>query len=517
MKNFYIKIYTLIILLFLFQEKSFAKNLKCIVISIAANNTSGGNCDYSCVCCSNSQIDWVFDIDDGSTDVSEQCYDLGDDANSKSTSPNFVVWNGDFNYACEWYTSGAIDFNVEGWDQDCADLCLAWNDFGDVASDLACRVNVNQAWPADVNGTYGPYTATCNYNRGFNGSGSCAGTITVTYQFEVTGNYVSQASDDYICGANDLGTLNSGATLTRNNFSNVGYGHEDICSANEPNINSGDETVWLKFKTSANPGTNINVDVNAFNGSGTLCIVTAGWCKVYEGPDNLAGCPFSYSSNHFTQISQVGNTGLDLSDIDIKCPKANQTYYVQVEACTPGLQVGCLGSCDYSSFNLNVTDNGRQSGPDKICNALSLDAYPAPLSNTTNTDLFINNQSNACATVAASGEPDVFPVQSIDKTVWYKFTTPAAPAGSTTLQHTYAIEVNRLSSSASTSWPTFAVYRETSATTRTCTPENAASFANLSNLDYTQNLDFGDASVNLLCLEPSSTYYIQVDHASTPW
>lgn len=75
-----------------------------------------------------------------------------------------------------------------------------------------------------------------------------------------------------------------------------------------------------------------------------------------------------------------------------------------------------------------------------------------------------------------------------------------------------------MSSSASTSfWPTFAVYRETTPTVRNCSPEIGASFANLSMLDYTQNLDFGDASVNLLCLEPSSTYYIQVDHASTPW
>lgn len=515
-KNFY-KIIIGLSLGFFFSSVTYSKNLKCRVISITASNSSGGNCDQACAWWTNSQIDWVFDIDDGSTDVSEQCYDLGDDNNNNSTSPNFVVWNGDFNYGCQWPT-GSIDFNVEGWDQDCADACLAWNDFGNTVSDLACRVNVNRSWPIDANGTYGPYSATCNYNRGFDGSGSCVGTITVTYQFEVSGSYVSQAGDDYICGAFNLGTLNSGTNLVRNNFTNIGYSTEDICAADEPNNGSGDETVWMKFTTGANPGTNINVDASAIGGSGSggvLCILgetSFAWCRVYEGPASLTDCPFSYSTNHFSQISQVGTTGIDASDIDIKCPKPNQTYYIQVE--TQG-----ISTCDMARFNIVVTDNGRQSGPDKICNAIDIGqvAYGGPLSNNTNTDLFINNQSNACATVAASGEPDAFPAQSIDKTVWYKFTTPAVAAGCNTLPHTYEIQVNRLSSSASTSWPTFAVYKETTTTTRTCTPENAASFSNLSLLDYTQNLDFGDASLNLLCLEPSTTYYIQVDHASTPW
>ncbi|HUM51009.1 MAG TPA: T9SS type A sorting domain-containing protein [Chitinophagales bacterium] len=522
MKNIYTKIsYLLLFCCFLLlSNNTFAqKNLKLRITNISAATSAGTDCDANCIGLSNNRLDWVFDIDDGGTDVNEDCYNLSDDNNNNSIAPNFVAFDQNYDYGCQW-PSGNIDFNVEGWDEDCADACIGGG-FANVVSDLICRVNVNRAFPVNVNGTYGSYTATCNYNANYDGNGNCGGTITVTYQWEVSGNWRSQASDDYICGANDLGTLGLGSTLTRNNFNNIGYSHEDICAANEPNLGSGDESVWMKFKTGPNPGTNINVDASAIGGSGTggVCLfgeTVAAWCKVYEGPDNLVGCPFSYSTNHFTQISQVGSTGLDLSDIDIKCPKPNQTYYVQVEICTPGVQVGCLGTCDQGRFNLNVTDNGRSAGPDKICNALSLDAYPAPLSNTTNTDLFINNQSNACATVA-SGEPDVFPVQGVDKSVWYKFTTPAPPAGSTTLQHTYAIEVNRLSSSASTSWPTFAVYRETSATTRTCSPENGASFANLSNLDYTQNLDFGDASVNLLCLEPSSIYYIQVDHASTPW
>ncbi|HRB19116.1 MAG TPA: hypothetical protein PKZ14_03450, partial [Chitinophagales bacterium] len=250
---------------------------------------------------------------------------------------------------------------------------------------------------------------------------------------------------------------------------------------------------------------------------GVLCIsggTVFGWTRVYEGPTTFTDCPFTYSTNPFTLINQVGSVGsagTDNSLIEIRCPKPNQTYYIQVE-------MQGVATCDMGRYNVSVSDNGRQAGPDRICNALDIGqpAYGGPLLNTTNTDLFINNQSNACASTA-SGEPDAFPVQGIDRTVWYKFTTPSAPAGSSTLQHTYEVFIDRLSSSASTSWPTFAVYKETTSTTRNCSPENGASFANLSLIDYTQNLDFGDASVNLLCLDPSSTYYIQVDHASTPW
>jgi hypothetical protein len=522
MNNHYITKFVTVLILFLFavNHANAQKNLKLRILTISASNTAGTDCDANCIGTSDNQLDWVWDIDDGGTDVDEACYNLSDDANSNSSSPNFAVFDYNADFACQWPT-GNIDFYVEGWDEDCADACIGGG-FGNVVSELACSVNVNSAYPANnaTNGNYGPYTATCSYNRGFNGGWNCAGTITVTYRWEVSGSYRSQSNDNYICGAYDLGTLNTGATLNRNNFSNIGYSTEDICSANEPNNDSNDETVWLKYTTSANPGTAITVDVDAIGGSGsggTLCIsggTVFGWTRVYEGPTTFTDCPFTYSTNPFTLINQVGSVGsagTDNSLIEIRCPKPNQTYYIQVE-------MQGIATCDMGRYNVSVSDNGRQAGPDRICNALDIGqpAYGGPLLNTTNTDLFINNQSNACASTA-SGEPDAFPVQGIDRTVWYKFTTPAAPAGSSTLQHTYEILIDRLSSSASTSWPTFAVYKETTSTTRNCSPENGASFANLSLIDYTQNLDFGDASVNLLCLDPSSTYYIQVDHASTPW
>lgn len=98
----------------------------------------------------------------------------------------------------------------------------------------------------------------------------------------------------------------------------------------------------MKFCTGSSPGTNINIDVDAINGSGsggTVCVPSInlyyGWVRVYEGPSTLAGCDFTYSTNHFSQISEVGSnsdiTGVSQDGRDIKCPKSNQCYYVQVE------------------------------------------------------------------------------------------------------------------------------------------------------------------------------------------
>ncbi|MEZ5035916.1 MAG: hypothetical protein R2760_00355 [Chitinophagales bacterium] len=318
--------------------------------------------------------------------------------------------------------------------------------------------------------------------------------------------------------------LDLGETISVPSFNNKQASSQEACALDEPNNDEDDETVWFKVTTGPNPGTEITVDVDAINdGTGGLdCIggLSYGWVKAYKAdgspvlPLNCAG--WTTSTNWFDGITEAGSDdAVDASKYYIKCPMPNTTYYIQVE--NQGI------GCDKSSFTMTVKDNGMSAGPDKICDALDLgvSAYGGPLSNTTNTDLFIDKQSNYCATIAASGEPDPFPAQSIDKTVWYKFTTPAAyyPSGNPLAQlpHVYTFEVDRLSSSASTSWPTFAVYEQTAITTRTCTPENAASFNNLALVDYTQNLDFGDASIEYLCLKPSTTYYIQIDHASTPW
>lgn len=544
MKTIYLKLSSVILVLSLLAMSNNAfgqKNLKLRVISIAANTSSGTDCDANCLGTSDNRIDWVFDIDDGGTDVNEDCYDLSDDNNSNSVSPSFVVFDQNYDFACQW--NGTVDFNVEGWDQDCADLCIGGG-FGNVVSDIACTVNVNSAFPSSAIGVYGPFTSTCNYNRNFNGTPNCAGTITVTYQWEVSGNFKSQASDDYLCGAYDLGILGLGGTRTRNNFTNIGYSAEDICASNEPNNDSNDETVWLKYTTGPNPGTAITVDVDAIGGSGSggaLCLggnTVFGWTRVYEGPSSLAGCPFTYSTNPFSQLSQVGSVGslgTDNSLIDISCPKANQTYYIQVE--TQG-----ISTCDMGRFNITVQDNGVSAGPDYICqpansSTIGIDGYMGILNSSydprtstgsatawdnTDYDLAIFNQSTDCASQSKSiGEPDNTSIlSSLNKSVWYRFRTPAADYPSAPalaqLAHTYKVLVERLGSSGTLTYPSVYVYEETNAATvRTC-PNSNGDYANLSYIDRDEidplNIfNGGNAEVKRLCLKANTNYYIQVD------
>jgi hypothetical protein len=107
MKNIYNKHVFLIfsMLLFFCLNNTFAqKNLKLRITSIAAATSSGTNCDANCVGLSDNQIDWVWDIDDGSTDVDEDCFNLSDDANSNSNTPNFNVWDRNYDYGCQWPT-----------------------------------------------------------------------------------------------------------------------------------------------------------------------------------------------------------------------------------------------------------------------------------------------------------------------------------------------------------------------------------------------------------------------------
>ncbi|HNA40298.1 MAG TPA: hypothetical protein PKG70_12375 [Chitinophagales bacterium] len=329
-----------------------------------------------------------------------------------------------------------------------------------------------------------------------------------------------------------MGTLGTGATLSRNNFSNIGYSTEDICAANEPNNDSNDETVWLKYKTGPNPGTAIEVDVDAIGGSGSggaFCIsggTVFAWTRVYEGPDDV-GCPLTYSTNAFSQLSQVGSLGslgTDNSLIDIDCPKPNQTYYIQVE-------MQGIATCDMGRYNITVRDNGIQAGPNYICQpansaTIGVNGWMGTLNSafdprtTTGSatawensdyDLRINNQSTACANVS-SGEPDnTTVVSALNNTVWYRFRTPAADyptapslAG---LAHTYRVFVERLGSSSTLTYPAVYLYEETAANARAC-GDNSTDYSNLAFIDRDEidplNIfNGGNAELKRLCLKPN--------------
>ena len=145
MKKIYINLFSFILLVLLAgisNDAKAQKNLKLRITRIEAANTAGTDCDANCLNTSDNQIDWVWDIDDGGTDVDEACFNLGDDANSNFNTPNFVAWDRNYDFACQW-PGGNIDFYVEGYDEDCADACIGGG-FASVVSDYACAANVNR-------------------------------------------------------------------------------------------------------------------------------------------------------------------------------------------------------------------------------------------------------------------------------------------------------------------------------------------------------------------------------------
>lgn len=335
------------------------------------------------------------------------------------------------------------------------------------------------------------------------------------YRLTVFGPSTSKAPDN-ICDA-----VNVVSNITTNyNSGNIKFNNScNTVQPGEPRTTGGTKmyaTGWYKFTTNGTPPAYADIAIEEDGGGANNSAIA-----VYENDGTCVFGSLSEQAFDWWCNSDGGSVRV--------CLKPNKTYYVQTGT-APNSNNGLL--CTFSSestgnYYINIKTPGIQAGPDKICDALDLGqaAYGGPLSNMSNTDLYITNQTNYCAT-AAPGEPNGFPDQDEDKTVWYKFTTPPAYYSSSNplsqLPHLYEIEARKIGGTSAAA-PTVAIWEETAATVRTCSPENAAnSFKNLSRLDYAQNIDFvatlGIASSNIdieyLCLKPSTTYYIQVDHTT---
>ncbi|MEZ5009044.1 MAG: hypothetical protein R2753_12910 [Chitinophagales bacterium] len=233
-----------------------------------------------------------------------------------------------------------------------------------------------------------------------------------------TGSYSMEISSpnkvkgpDAICSALPVGTgtINAGGSaLVQNNFSN--YCATD--QSGEPNTSGSDETVWYYFTTGSTVGQWIEVDVDAYDGTGGVCaggVTTAGWVRIYEWDGS--GCSFG-------DISQVGSnndiTGVTQDRWTIDCPKANTRYYVQVET-------GGLSTCDLANFDMTVTASAAPPANDKPCGAYTLATVPAFGNNYTKPGL--TNQSNVNATNCNEPNPD-WTLSSNNHGVWYKTQAP---------------------------------------------------------------------------------------------
>ncbi len=226
------------------------------------------------------------------------------------------------------------------------------------------------------------------------------------------GNGNPGPSNDLICNAEDLtSSLNYGGTATfanRTNFCSWEEMGEPNTSGNmsgsgdDVTSNDYDETVWFRFRPAQEGEYTINLSASSVGHNFIL----------YRSTGGTYNCANPVWSN-LTQMS----TSNGLSSGTFSCLDDNVWYYIQVDGNdTPGDDVG--------TFTLSISHNAASiPSHDMICNAYDL----GTISGATSTAV---NQNNFCASEEV-GEPNVsgnynnINALGYDKTLWYRFRTPA--------------------------------------------------------------------------------------------
>lgn len=300
------------------------------------------------------------------------------------------------------------------------------------------------------------------------------------FGLNITDNGIPRATNDAICSAINLGTINLAQTATNNNMNN-------FCATiqtGEPNfpgcvIGGIDQTIWVTFTTGPslgyemffnsvsdplNIGDDLDLQVAVYSSSNGTCTGTL----TSVGCDYLPDVPGFYSGE----------------DLTIKCLQPNTTYFVQLDGSAVNVE-GYIG--------LTITDDGIPRAPnDLICTATPLGTIP------TSGQVVLNNQNNYCGGLEP-GEP--IPLShGLDQTVWYSFVPP--PSGS--------VEIELVDNGSNDIDLQAAVWASSN---NTCT----GFFTEEDSYDdpFSFSID-GPQSLRLQCLDPLRTYYIQVDGAYLP-
>ncbi len=281
------------------------------------------------------------------------------------------------------------------------------------------------------------------------------------------GATVTRPANDLICNAIDLGTINSGNTVTGNG-NNTNASTEELCALDEPNNDENDETVWYKFTIGSNPGAFISVDIDA---SG----VCTPWMELYKESTSLS-CPLNPSTNGFTALVDIANGGID-GYYELDCPVQGDVYYFQVEI---------TGLCDVGSFTYEVIHAPQPPANDLPCGAIDIAA--GTFNNYTPASSTGQNNTNA----SNCNEPD--PAWTTDgnhQGIWYKL----HPVGQDLI-----IDANNTGSDDIDIQ--LAVY------------EGNPSCNNLVYKDRDWTVPLYDEDMYINCLDPTKDYYLIVDGAN---
>lgn len=295
------------------------------------------------------------------------------------------------------------------------------------------------------------------------------------FQIRVSAVGPTLPTNDLVCNATNLGTLNLGGNLGNNNFNNFCAG----TSPGEPVPPAFgiDQTVWFSFTTGATVGTETTISAsNDPLGQGDQIDLQV---AVYSTSNNLC-------SGTFTHVGS-GYIGIPFSEtLTLNCLRPNTTYWVQID----GSAVNTVGY-----FGLNVSDNGVAASPNNdICNAINLGTIGLAGTATN------NGMNNFCATIQ-TGEPN-FPgcLSGIDQTIWVRFTTGASLG--------YIMSFNSVSDPLNIGDDLDLQIGVYSSSNGTCSGTLTSA-----GCDYLPDvpLFWSGEDLDIKCLQPNTTYWVQLD------
>lgn len=289
----------------------------------------------------------------------------------------------------------------------------------------------------------------------------------------ITSTGVPGGVNDALCNAIPFGLLATGVpigfpdTSIFNNFCATNLNEPD--PGNSPNVPwFNDQGVWFSFTTGPNPTDAILVE--SFSDPSNFGDPINIQMAVFRSSNNACNGTFSFvAQNH--SPTDFGET------IPIFCPEPNTTYFVLVDGrSTTNAELE-------GWFGLQVTQLDVIAASELRCTAENIGTVP--LGGSIGTAL----RTNACSMNSNASPATAFGVQ---KSVWFTFTPP--PTGHVYLQGT--------SSSIDDIGLQIAVYESATG--------NCSNMVEVASQHTNADLD---ELLELSCLDPNTTYYIQVDGA----
>ncbi len=378
-----------------------------------------------------------------SNNNSENCYE---------SYPN-LQWS--FPFDCQQDLPTTLNICFKSYDNDGIFGCA-------ISTDCAVEDCQNFAVPAVGN--------VATYTLSLPAGGDSEGEV--EFSIGAIGSTFSNTNDE-ICGAENMGILNSGETL---GIASDG-GFNNICATNTndptPSDNGewiNEKGVWFEFTTGNEPGYEIIINsLNDPQGLGNAINLES---AIYGSDDGTC-------SGNLTMITSANDFTSENSQLVLDCPEPNTTYFVLVD----GNDFDLEGE---GFFGLEIIDNGAIAGGETRCDAYEFGMVPVGGS------VSVNNVHNVCADNIGDPPASAFIIQN---SVWFTFIAP--PSGS--------VQIDVLSADGAPFnngiGAQIAVYRSFN---NLCTgfPFEVGSI-------FTPNDN--DETISLSCLNPGDNYWILVD------